>query len=693
MATGNKKLLQIIGRVVDRQTNARVAALRVEAWDKGLLIKEPVATAVTDQQGSFTIEFKKSFLRDLFGERDALLFFRVLRDDNLIASTQDSIIWSRDSADQEITIVVKPPDEPVDPGKKPKPIKLIGQVRGKDGSPVHKAIVRGFITTPEKEILLGEAQTDSTGNYVITSGIDHSLPQPANAQLEARVFDKQGAMVAASSSPILERSTTVDVVVTTPPPVGPNIVRGQVLHAAGKPLDSGTVRIIGVIPSPKRTLGEATITKGDDGRYLIQYGPGEFDPDKNQDARVVVQVFGSNENVLVSSPLFRANAEEVADLKTELEPPELYNVHGRITKGGQPLADAIVRAFNEDVTGTPLGETRSSSQASDLGSYLITYTVGPTNSSITKPPNLLIAVFDGKDVLGESDPPVRPATPDETINVDTPVIPPPLFFSIAGRVVDRNRPRRSVAGLTVEAWHKEDLLNKLIGRSLTGPQGGFFIAATREYFAKLSIPPRPDIFFRVYSHGRLINCSEEPFLEDVESGRSDIVIEVSVPVPQVLDGPALVSNLGPRLVGPRADGVRPDSPPETVPPQVVWVDAGDEVLVHLDSLNARVLKETLLVSLDLETDQTGRSPLVCAFALGGVGDQAGLLAVTEELPQGNPLLAARWGRAVQAAIWNGLLELADEQAKSRNAAPLGISITQGKLQLRAGEALVVRPGQ
>lgn len=266
-------------------------------------------------------------------------------------------------------------------------------------------------------------------------------------------------------------------------------------------------------------------------------------------------------------------------------------------------------------------------------------------------------------------------------------------FSIAGRVVDRNRPPRSFFQLDVEAWHKEEFLEKLIGRSPTDPKGAFSISATREYLERLSIPARPNVVLRVNSEGRQINGGEEPFFERLESGRKDIVIEVGIPVPQVLDEPALVSHLGPRLAGPRADGVRPDEPPEAAPDRVVWVDAGDEVLVHLDSLKARVLERTILVALDLETDQTGRSTLVCAFALGGDKDPAGLLAVTEELPQGHPLLAARWGRAVQAAIWNGLLELAGEQARSRNAAPLSISIAQGKLKLGAGAALFVRPGQ
>ena len=120
---------------------------------------------------------------------------------------------------------------------------------------------------------------------------------------------------------------------------------------------------------------------------------------------------------------------------------------------------------------------------------------------------------------------------------------------------------------------------------------------------------------------------------------------------------------------------------------MVWVDHGDEVLAHLDSLAARVSGGRLLVSLDLETDQTGRTPLVVAFALGGANDPAGLVAVTEPFPRGNALLAARWGEAVQAAVWAGLLALAQDHAEERGSAPRGIAALEGSLQFHAGPEL------
>lgn len=157
-------------------------------------------------------------------------------------------------------------------------------------------------------------------------------------------------------------------------------------------------------------------------------------------------------------------------------------------------------------------------------------------------------------------------------------------------------------------------------------------------------------------------------------------------VPDDFDESTLSSTLGTRLAGAPADGSLRLDPSEPLS-KVVWVEAGDEVVVHLDSTKVRMLDRTLLVSVDLETDQTGRTPLVVALALGSAGDSAGLVAVTDDLPRGNGLLAARWGRALQASVWATLLSMSREHALERYQAPRGISIAAGRLSFHAGAPL------
>lgn len=155
-------------------------------------------------------------------------------------------------------------------------------------------------------------------------------------------------------------------------------------------------------------------------------------------------------------------------------------------------------------------------------------------------------------------------------------------------------------------------------------------------------------------------------------------------VPDTFNESTLPPAIAVRLAGTSANGAALTTAAGN---QVIWVDAGDEVLVHLDSIQTKVLDRLVLISVDLETDQTGRTPLIVNFALGNAADPAGLVAVTDEYPRGNGSLAARWGEAVQAALWSTLVGLAQDHATERGKAPVGISAATGVLTLHAGDAI------
>jgi hypothetical protein len=159
-------------------------------------------------------------------------------------------------------------------------------------------------------------------------------------------------------------------------------------------------------------------------------------------------------------------------------------------------------------------------------------------------------------------------------------------------------------------------------------------------------------------------------------------------IPDHLDGAAIAGYLTARLAGTPADGSAASGVSGTTPAEVVWVDGGDEVLVHLDGTSTQIVGQTVLVSIDLECDQTGRTPLVVAFALPST-QEAGLVVATDEYPRGNGLLASRWGPAVQAAAWSAMLTLADDHASERGLAPRGLAVTSGRLHLIAGSPLAI----
>jgi hypothetical protein len=158
-------------------------------------------------------------------------------------------------------------------------------------------------------------------------------------------------------------------------------------------------------------------------------------------------------------------------------------------------------------------------------------------------------------------------------------------------------------------------------------------------------------------------------------------------IPDQLKPNELSPLLQSRLAGTPASGIGSGATgPE--PTTVVWVDRGDEVAVHLDGVKTEIAGDCVLVSIDLETDQTGRTPLVVAFALGSSG-AAGLVVATDEYPRGNAVLAARWGPAVQAAAWSALLSVAADHATERGLAPQGLAVADGQLKLLAAAPLTV----
>ncbi len=162
-------------------------------------------------------------------------------------------------------------------------------------------------------------------------------------------------------------------------------------------------------------------------------------------------------------------------------------------------------------------------------------------------------------------------------------------------------------------------------------------------------------------------------------------------VPDNFGEAELPGALSVRLMGTPANGV-PPSGPTAAPSAVIWVNGSNEVLVHLDSTQVRILDGMLLVSVDLETDQTGRTPLICSFALSNSADAAGLLATTDEYPRGDGLLASCWGQQLQQAVWSSILSLANDHADERALSPRGLVAIAGKFSLSAGPAIALTDG-
>jgi 5-hydroxyisourate hydrolase-like protein (transthyretin family) len=202
-----EKIFHIIGRVID-QSGQGVEGLRVEAWDKDLIFNDLVGSAETDAEGRFEIQFKESYFKEIFIDRKPDLFFKVFQNDELIKSTEDSVLWNVKVGEKEIEIKVDIPT-------KSQVFKVKGTILQPDGTPVAGATVKAFDKNIRKETLLGEATTDKAGRYEITYRAEKFLqankkrPDPI-----VRAFDQEGQEIAVSEIIYNAKQVeTVDLVV------------------------------------------------------------------------------------------------------------------------------------------------------------------------------------------------------------------------------------------------------------------------------------------------------------------------------------------------------------------------------------------------------------------------------------------------------------------------------------------------
>src|SRR5260370_994107 len=79
---------EIKGKVIDQNTRAGVAGVRVEAWGKDLELDDELTYAATLYDGSFAIPLDEDMYRDLFHDKCPDIYFDVCCGDELLASTE-----------------------------------------------------------------------------------------------------------------------------------------------------------------------------------------------------------------------------------------------------------------------------------------------------------------------------------------------------------------------------------------------------------------------------------------------------------------------------------------------------------------------------------------------------------------------------------------------------------------------------
>lgn len=100
------RTFRILGRVIERESRRGIAELRVEAWDKDLIIDDLVGSAVTESDGTFQISFDETYFREICLDRRPDLYFKVFSQANLIKSTESSVLWNVATHETEVVIEI-----------------------------------------------------------------------------------------------------------------------------------------------------------------------------------------------------------------------------------------------------------------------------------------------------------------------------------------------------------------------------------------------------------------------------------------------------------------------------------------------------------------------------------------------------------------------------------------------------------
>jgi hypothetical protein len=272
------KTFHISGHTIHHPTRQGIPNLRVEAWDKDLIFNDLVGSATTDEQGRFQITFTEAYFRECFLDRRPDLFFKVLNQNNdLIASTEDSVLWNVESEAIEVVIEV---DLPVPETVERFVVK--GQIQRADGTPYAGIFVRAFDKDLRREQALGSRKvTNQEGRYKITyTRTQFCRADKGGADLIVRVYGGTGDTLLAQSD-IIFNAKPVEIVDLT------------VIDEAFQQLSEYERLILAVTP----LLGEQAITslredteeKPEEGKYKdLTFLSGETGYAKNLLARLAM---------------------------------------------------------------------------------------------------------------------------------------------------------------------------------------------------------------------------------------------------------------------------------------------------------------------------------------------------------------------------------------------------------------------
>ncbi len=194
------KPYRILGQVIDKESRQGLAGLKVEAWDKDLIINDLVGSATTDEQGHFEIKFDATYFQELFLDRKPDLFFKVYRGDELLLNTQDAMVCTIAPGDTNVTLEVELSGG--EPEEKPKVFVVRGRVVSHELVGLAGLPVIAVDKNVGQDVELGKALTEAKGayriQYEITSLQKRGKEKP-DLQIKVAAAEDEKQILAAST--------------------------------------------------------------------------------------------------------------------------------------------------------------------------------------------------------------------------------------------------------------------------------------------------------------------------------------------------------------------------------------------------------------------------------------------------------------------------------------------------------------
>ena len=191
----------IKGSVVNLKGLA-IPNLTIEAWDKDLLIDDYLGSAISDQQGRFSIIFDSDRFREWFFDRRPDVFFRIYHQGDLVHDSRDDVICNvADKLAVEIKIDWEHDQAPAGLINK----TVYGKVSLGNGLPAVGMDVKVYNKSLRVDSLLAETTTDNQGQYKMT------YPAHAVNNIILRAFNAGSDDAVTTSNVVLQAGKNEEV--------------------------------------------------------------------------------------------------------------------------------------------------------------------------------------------------------------------------------------------------------------------------------------------------------------------------------------------------------------------------------------------------------------------------------------------------------------------------------------------------